>query len=96
MFLWLQLQTTSYEAPGRLFQIRVLNTASSSLEELDALDVPALLRVVVNGTVRAELAHLRGRADALLDPLDAVLVRLVHERERRNVCPSTSAPHHSH
>ena len=33
----------------------------------------------MDGAIRAELAHLGGGADALLDPVRAVLVRLVDE-----------------
>ena len=48
---------------------------------------PALLRVILNGTVRAELAHLRRRADTLLDPSRAVLVGLIDKLQRLQVYP---------
>lgn len=46
---------------------------------------PAFLSVVLDGAVGAELAHLGGGADALFDPLDAVLVGLVHEGQSLQV-----------
>ena len=51
---------------------------------------PVLLRVVLDGTVGAELAHLGRRADALLDPLGAVLVRLIDKRECLDVCGTST------
>ena len=54
---------------------------------------PALLSVIEDRTVRAKLAHLGSSVDTLLDPLNAVLVRLVHERERRDVCSSAIVSH---
>lgn len=47
---------------------------------------PALLSIIEDRTVRAELAHLGCSVDTLLDPLDPVLVRLVHEVQRAEVC----------
>jgi len=46
--------------------------------QLGGLDVPVLLRVVEDGSVRAELAHLRAGPDGFLDPLRAILVGLVN------------------
>ena len=72
-----------------------VNTINS--EFADVLDrrkenaYPVLLRVVLDGTVRAELAHLGRRADTLLDPLGAVLVRLIDKRECLNVCGAKTA-----
>lgn len=55
------------------------------LRQLSGLDVPVLLRVVLDGAVRAELAHLGNGADALLDPLRTVLVSRVDQGERLKV-----------
>ena len=57
----------------------------SSSRKLVALDVPAFLGVVLNGTIRTELAHFGSCADALLDPFNAVLVRLIDKLEGLHV-----------
>ena len=68
---------------------------STEKRERDAY--PVLLGVVLDGAVGAELAHLRGGTDALLDPSRAVLVRLVDERQRLDVYTRMSArERHNH
>ena len=56
-----------------------------SLLWLRALDVPVLLRVVLDAAIRAEFAHLRRRADALLEPLRSVGIGLVNHLESADV-----------
>ena len=65
---------------------RQRSASARSVLDLGALDVPVLLRVVLDRAVRRELAHLGRRPDALLDPLRPVLVRLVDDLERLDVC----------
>jgi len=62
-----------------------IHRRSASSRQLGALDVPVFLRVILDGAVRAELAHLRGSPDALLDPLDAILVGFVYHRKSLDI-----------
>lgn len=72
------------------------STPTEHLWELGRFDVPVLLRVVLNGTVGAELAHFGDGADALLDPLRTVLVRSVNLGERLDVAWSRRSVSVSH
>lgn len=52
-----------------------------ALLDLERLDRPVLFRVVHDGPVRAELAHLGASSDALLQPCALVQVRFVDQLE---------------
>ena len=51
------------------------------LLDLERLDRPILLRVVQNGPVGTELAHLGTSADTLLQPLGLIQIRFIDQLE---------------
>ena len=60
-------------------------THAIGLIDLERLDRPIFLRVVHNGPIRAELAHLGTSGDTLLQPLALIQVFLIHQLESINV-----------
>ena len=55
------------------------------LLDLERLNRPVFLRVVHNGPIRTELAHLGTSGDALLQPLALIQVHLIDQLESVNV-----------
>ena len=49
--------------------------------QIDVNTYPALLSVVHDSSVRAELAHLSSSANTLLDPFDTILVGFINQLE---------------
>ena len=64
--------------------------SEKKVDNIEWITYPALLSVIEDRTVRAELAHLRRRADTLLDPSRAVLVGLIDEFQGLEVYPHTT------
>ena len=68
-----------------MFYVMSNRTVSGRMIQIDVNTYPALLSVIEDRTVRAKLAHLGSSVDTLLDPLNTVLVRLIHEVQRAEI-----------